>query len=123
LRATPESVAQFTAMTNWIMEVRIRVVSAGVFDRNDRQTGQRLHAATGLKASALPHVSGAQQSDERARLLERLVGPDGILPAYGRDLANIRRQAAELRVKNREMLRQVRELQTRPTSSRQGARR
>ena len=50
-------------------------------------------------------------ASERARLLERWVGAAGILPAYARDLANIRGQAAELRVGNRRMLRQVREPQ------------
>jgi len=58
---------------------------------------------------------------EHARLLEHLVGAKGILTAYAEDLASIRRQAAELRVKNRRMLEQVRELQTRP-SSRNGTR-
>ncbi len=55
---------------------------------------------------------------ERARLVERLLGPDGILPAYAHDLANVRRQTAELRVRNRKMLQQVRALQKKPTSSR-----
>ncbi len=53
---------------------------------------------------------------EHERLLEHLVGARGILTAYAEDLANIRRQTAELRVKNRKMLEQVRELQTRPSA-------
>jgi hypothetical protein len=53
---------------------------------------------------------------ERARLLDRLVGAKGILTAYAEDLASTRRQAAELRVKNRKMLEQVRELQARRAS-------
>jgi len=68
----------------------------------------------------MPRVSGEEQRSatvsERARLVERLVGRDGILPAYAEDLASIRRRAAALQVKNRRMLRQVRELQTRGTS-------
>lgn len=123
LRATPDRIAQFTAMTSRMLEARIRAVSAGVFDRNDRQTGRRLRAATTSKAPALAHVSGARHPDERARLLERLVGPHSILPAYGRGLPNICRRTAELRVENRETLRQVRELQTCPTSSRERTRR
>ncbi len=64
-----------------------------------------------------------EHESERARLVERLVDPGGIMSAYARDLENIRRRAAELRVKNHRMLQQVRALQTKPTSSHSGTRR
>jgi hypothetical protein len=122
LWGTPERVAQFAAMTCRTLAVRIPCVSVGAFHRNDRQTGQRRQAAT-WTAPTLPNDLGGRGkgltdtvASERARRLERWVGTAGILPAYARDLANIRRQAVELRVKNRRMLRQVRELQTQPTS-------
>lgn len=58
---------------------------------------------------------------ERARLLDRVVGSEGILAAYARDLAKVRRQVPERKLENREMLRQVRALQEKPTSARRRA--
>jgi hypothetical protein len=110
LRATPEIVAHSTAMTTGMPKARIGVVSAGAVDRNDRQTGRRPHAATISKAPSLPCVSGARRSDERARLLERLVGPGGILHGQARDRASARGRVAGPPVEKR-LLRQVRELQ------------
>ncbi len=53
---------------------------------------------------------------ERARLREHAVGGGGVLTACAEDLARIRRDAAALRLKNRKLLEQVRELQARPSS-------
>jgi hypothetical protein len=81
----------------------------GDIERNDRQTGQRLKAAPST-APTLPNYPS------RAELLERLTGPQGILTVYGQELADIRHRAAALQLKNRTLLKQVRALQTRPTS-------
>lgn len=76
-------------------------MSVSAIERNDRQTGQRLKAAssTALTLSNNPR---------RAELLERLLGPEGALTIYGRELASIREQAAALRLENRALLEQVR---------------
>ncbi len=50
-------------------------------------------------------------------MLERLLGPEGALTIYGRELANIRQRATALRLENRAMLERVRALQTRPPHS------
>lgn len=106
---TPERSAQFSAMTAPNSTVIISAVSVGDIERNDRQTGQRLEAAH----STAPTLTN---NPERAELFERLMGPQGILTAYGQELARIRNAAGALRCKNRSLLDQVRELQTRPTS-------
>jgi len=84
-------------------------VSVGAIERNDRQTGQRLEAAPSTAPTLL-------NNPERAELLERLTGSQGILTLYDQELARIRHEAAALRRKNRSLFDQVRELQTRPTS-------
>lgn len=98
-------------------------MSVGTFSRNDRQTGRRhRQTAASEQAPTLPDEPRGERSQERARL-ERVAGPDGILQTYARDLATIRDRAAELRVKNRKMLEQVRALQTKPKSSRRSGQR
>jgi hypothetical protein len=76
-------------------------------ERNDRQTGQRREAAPSTALTLANHP-------RRAELLERLLGPEGALTVYGRELASIRQQAAALRLENRALLERVRELQTHP---------
>lgn len=84
-------------------------VSVSAVERNDRQTGQRLKAASST-ALTLPNHRGP------AQILDRLTGSQGALTVYIRELASIRHQAAALRSKNRALLEQVRALQTRPTT-------
>jgi len=47
---------------------------------------------------------------ERERLLDRLQQLRGILPVFAQELASARRQAAALRVQNRELLEEVHRL-------------
>jgi hypothetical protein len=53
----------------------------------------------------------ADRAVEREQLLDRLVQLRAIVPAFAKELARARRQAATLRIENRGLLTEVRRLQ------------